>query len=839
MIEKEKEVLADLLANKNPVLFLGAGFSLGAVQHDGVTEIPGGGELARRLIEDLLGVPPTAPEYGELKGYSLSKLCEYINTEKGSTQPLQDFITDIFKGARPAAFHKKLPKYAWKSIYTTNVDDIVETVYREAGGLLNVQNSRKYIEYGGRERGACRYYKLHGCVNNPDEGSVFSTANYIQSIQTQTDYRFNEFCIDILKEDFIFLGTAFDEINIDYYLKLYESAGQSSRGRLIFVNAQPTLALKAKARAMGALLIEWTAEKFLDFVCSLDMDREGGMYTERLLRTKNCFSMAYWREQYNGLKRYDSRLYYGEAPNMYDIIGDWDFISRIAADLADRIYGQDHSSCEIILGKRLAGKSCLGYRVLKLLEEKDVVTFTYSPQRFEERTLEDSLRRLGAGKKVAILIDEGAYFYPSIDRLIERMPEGLVLTVIVTSRYTAHYKWRYRLRVPVHETKYQPEIDRAFQKEILDKLERHASLGALGGKSREERNAFFENNNDVFSSLARITNGEDFKVRYTEAIREAINAREDVKSLFTDLLIFDLCDLPYYPEPLVPLVYGRNAKDILNHAGDFVMNLPRQGYKLRGTVYINDLRRFVGKETILRRVCAIARAIAPQVSEREKSYWKNMFESVTKVRTWCDELRLKPRELEAFRDMLMELKGVYSGISYYWIQLGLIEQRMGDYPRALTHFLQAQSIKPDSYSVLHAIARNYLKLANSKPKEALAEAQEQFTTGEERMLHLISEREFEQNKPYAIHCYVHEKLTFADRFGQRLTDEEITRIDGWCRELREIEANEGISIKCAKRFYGYLHRTGQGKRVKFTMTDLHQLELLLPSAESEALEELE
>ena len=47
------ELLIDVLQNKNPALFLGAGFSLGAINKDG-KKLPSGGELAKELYDKFL-----------------------------------------------------------------------------------------------------------------------------------------------------------------------------------------------------------------------------------------------------------------------------------------------------------------------------------------------------------------------------------------------------------------------------------------------------------------------------------------------------------------------------------------------------------------------------------------------------------------------------------------------------------------------------------------------------------------------------------------------------------------------------------------------------------------
>lgn len=122
--------------------------------------------------------------------------------------------------------------YKWSKIYTVNIDDIIENVCREANLDILLHNSKTkstLSKYGNLE-----VFKLHGCVNNPSEGVTFSTQQYIDSMIKSSDFRFTSLSLDMLTRPVIIVGATFDEINIDYYLKIYENAGYSSLRGSIF-----------------------------------------------------------------------------------------------------------------------------------------------------------------------------------------------------------------------------------------------------------------------------------------------------------------------------------------------------------------------------------------------------------------------------------------------------------------------------------------------------------------------------------------------------------------------------------------------------------------------------
>ena len=118
----------------------------------------------------------------------------------------------------------------------------------------------------------------------------------------------------------------------------------------------------------------------------------------------------------------------------------------------------------------------------------------------------------------------------------------------------------------------------------------------------------------------------------------------------------------------------------------------------------------------------------------------------------------------------------FSDISYYWLQLGIAEQKCNEYNKALNHLNMAHVIRPKAYQIQHAIGRNYLKFANYLSDSVQAEAL--FKQGEEIMLELINSSEYykEKAKNYSIHCYVLEKIQYIKRHKKQVSNRELLQI---------------------------------------------------------------
>src|SRR5262245_18033909 len=100
------------LEPQNTVLLFGSGSS-----------IPSGAPSVARLIKSLA-------EAGDVTGeYSLSELAGIVE-RRTSRRKLISVLRSQFEKVKPTGGLLNLPHYDWKSIYTTNYDDLIEQVYR-------------------------------------------------------------------------------------------------------------------------------------------------------------------------------------------------------------------------------------------------------------------------------------------------------------------------------------------------------------------------------------------------------------------------------------------------------------------------------------------------------------------------------------------------------------------------------------------------------------------------------------------------------------------------------------------------------------------------------------
>lgn len=131
-------------------------------------------------------------------GFSLSELTGIVE-ERFSRKDLIDTIRPLLKGLRPTGGILNLPLFPWRSIFTTNYDDLVEQCYRAKGADLAVYSSNFDFTVHGKQN-ATKLFKLHGTFEKD-----VSDGHQTRLILTESDYdltsQYRESLYDRLKSD--------------------------------------------------------------------------------------------------------------------------------------------------------------------------------------------------------------------------------------------------------------------------------------------------------------------------------------------------------------------------------------------------------------------------------------------------------------------------------------------------------------------------------------------------------------------------------------------------------------------------------------------------------------
>ena len=800
---EKNERLKNILINKSPILFLGAGFSYGATKNNNLNEEVTK-NLSKKIKTDILKLKEDDDYYDEINNYDLKDLSKYT-TKKIGKEKFEEFLIQEYGALLPAEFHKKITRYPWRKIYSTNIDDLIEKIYEEAGKEIVVQNSKNENLAGHKQ---LELIKLHGCVRNKKEGFIFTSEEYINRMTGNQDFKLSEFARDAQKEDIIFIGTSFDEIDVEYYLNLYKKAGyMSGKGSLIFINPSPTLKLVNLVEDSGGIIIKWTTEEFLDFVCELQYNPGEIERLEKQLIYSGFHRMSDIRIAFDNENEYSSKLYQGYEAKWQDIFQEWDFLHPINEKILNDIKtfnGFDSNKkvhCSAICSNSYLGKTTLIKRIASELSKQDFEVIEFNGNEFNIKVLKEYILKSNY-EKYALIFDNASPNYPVIERLLKDETINKLVFIIASSRSYYHNKKKYYLEGNSYkEYIITRNISNLFANNILNKLDEKGYLGYLRKqRKREDRIKLIRKEPELMALMIKLSGeGTGFVSKIQADVKQSIVSNKINKSIITTLSILDIMDIEYFPSELIPIMYNLSYNYVVND-NEYLSNMIKVtsgGIAIRNGYYSNTVLNSIDEDEKIECIYDLLINISPQVNEKKLNYYKIIFEHLTKEDKLRKELNISANNI---KNLYYRIKRYYENISYYWLQLGLIEQHLGDFTRALNHLQQAEGIKPSTYQIEHAIGRNYLRYANSL--ENLEEAQGAFLIGEKRLIKLIENQDILQPLAYSINCYLNEKIKFIDKFKLEVTKNECIQM---FRYIKIMISKSGIrssrDISIIKKFF--------------------------------------
>lgn len=833
------------LLKGNPILFTGAGFSKGAKNAYSIN-LPSGQELKEEILVSLLQYKKSESIYQSLMEESLAAICEYAENETSKNR-LQDFIADFFRGCQPMPYHIEIANFeGWKKVYTTNIDDLFENAIEQ--GRLVVQNMRRPIEYS---RGCqLEYIKLHGCVNNPSESFVFSSNQYIDSMLQSRDYRFNSFGNDIQYENFVLIGTDWNEINLRYYLNLFESVHKSTaHGQLFFINPAPTAIFQSRVERVGGHIVKWTTEEFAIHLREL-LQNSGNLPNKRY-KIEEFLNINEVYNKKKVFKGYKSYLYFGRNPIYEDIIFDWDFQNpEINTLISDTInYFTDEGAGKRMMvafsGKSLSGKSVYLKRFAVELVKEDFQVYEFCGKDFDVNNFCMKCKHMSE-KNISVIFDNASFYYSEIRILLEKFPRDKNLLVVTTARTLPHTRKRYCL-VDLPEYTEMPILgetaadDGVFAENIVSKLGEKGLLGHIKSKTFESQVRYVVKFNDVESCLYSITNGETLRKKQIESFYKDLKDHKISQDVdYMDLLriaaIFHKLDLPYVPYEVVGLMFQARISDVLSDCENYITShgLPR-GLSLRDTYLVSDILNETSRDAMRVLLEKFLISISPQVLDSAKTYWDEMASTLMKGKLLRSILHMPNADV---KNLLASIKPYYDENYNYWIQVGLAEQHDSEYEMALNHFRQAESMSPKSYLVRNAIARNYLRQANEE--EVIDKASALHDEGVSKMKALISDSEKFQVKAYSTHCLLFENVRYFRRFNIKPSSKVLGEMFEMLKSIVEKDPDGVMTKHISNVFNRFLQDKNLTSSLpKMSMYDIRYLQPMLEPEDMPVQEILE
>ncbi len=808
-MDKNFELLKKSLIHNNPNLFIGAGFSLGAHRQNG-NAMPKGNDLGKNILIELLKYDIESEEFKQLTNYPLPKICTYAVNKIGK-ESVYNYLQAVFQNVKPAPFHYSFAKYPWDKIFSTNIDDVIERVFEKSKQNIIVQNSKHCsVDVKRREP---ELFKLHGCVNNLEEGLIFDEEEYINSLLDIQDYRFGVLSVEIQNKDFIFIGSNYDDFNIKYYLNLYASTTfTSARGKLFFVNPFPNLMFESEIEKAGGILLKCNTEEFAQLLEETIISKES--INEVKLEIDGYINLKRKKDEAitNDGSKYNSNLFIGSHPNWTDIFYDWDIrILDIEKEFLDRMNefegNRESSMIYAFVGKGYSGKSVILKRLSNILLENDydVVSFegrSFNPNRFISYVNESSFN------KYALVVDDGSYLYNQMEYIQRVIRKDIKMIILTTSRPYFHSKRKYSLiDCYYYECMLNISITESLSETIYNKIDEKGYLGVLSKiADKKERLSFIKSAKDIASVMFEVTNGKNFKRRFKQDTDEIIKTGTFREALIK-LAIFDKLELPHFPKDLLVNIYKNTTVGIIKRIDDVIRkDNDKTRFNLKNYYITEVVLHEANQKEILNNLKELLIHVSPYVENTTSSYWNEMQSVLMRDKLVKDRLKIKQTEM---KNMLYEIRSYYSDNYNYWLQLGIAEQLDGDYEKALNHFTQAEALGPNSYMVKNAIGKNFILQAINE--DAIDLSKELFNKGKETLLLLIETKEEFQVKAYSIHTYVTGLINFySKKKTLKISKKEIKEAQEFIDRMLNKDKEDPLFNSINKQFNSFLVKSNTG-----------------------------
>ncbi len=198
--KQEAAFLSSLRAGQYNLL-LGAGFSMNSKNVKG--PLPSGDELLGDLAKAT-----------NAKKSSLQRLYSLLTPTQ-----VKELITDRYVGAVPGETAKLMASFVWRRVFTWNIDDVLENLYKDKQALQRVVPKHFNDVYTDPQSLEELFIiHLHGFVGTPERGYVFSRDQYISQTMKVNPWM-AVLTQRMLSEPMIIAGSTLDEVDLDHYLE--------------------------------------------------------------------------------------------------------------------------------------------------------------------------------------------------------------------------------------------------------------------------------------------------------------------------------------------------------------------------------------------------------------------------------------------------------------------------------------------------------------------------------------------------------------------------------------------------------------------------------------------
>ncbi len=780
MFEKDDEkYLTRLIANNQVLLFLGSGFSRDAQNQNG-EKFPTGWELGHKIWSFL--------DYkGEYDSTPLPEMYQaFVGSSKKKLLKKEFLESNLLSGDIPAIYNE-LVKPFWYKIYTLNVDDIVQKIYRkEEKGIEEL--IYPLDEYSERDTSldTTQIIHLHGKLPCEPEDIIFSTKQYARSsLNHQPLYA--QFVYDYAALPTIFIGTDLNEPLFERYIESREGKGGFKELRpksfLITPKLSPVKADNLKNH-YNVHHVSGTTSDFLNWLSLINSNLPDkktilintfpnliSILEFSDLSNKSTKSLKEFAKSFNrvpkdrSLENDRSAFLMGASPRWNDIFSELDIPRTISTELYNDIESHfesknksDKTKLVELKGYAGSGKSTILKRLGFMLSQHGRTVFlSYSD--FLPRT--DHLINVltSIKERVVLIFDNAKNVVSQLPRLLNAISKNLEYTPVIILAIRTNYasKLDYvldpaTLDLTVHNI---PDLDDREISYLITKLDENNLLGTLKGMTPNRRFSEFKYRarKQILVAMKEATKGKPFG----DIIQSEFSTIEPREARVLCLCIALNTELGF----------TNSKQDIIGFStASHIEALNYLNYVLSGTIiWVGNKQRFMLRHRILAdyiiKFCAdldmlkeaykrVLSVLAPELKKSHGHTKKfNLYKSLINHQVLYKRFK---SEINHARELYDSISEFFEDDAHFWLQYGSLEVEGigGDLTLAENYLNQAESLARDYSYIRNAKCNLYYKIAATH--DDYFHAADYKTKADELAQELILSVGRDEPHIYHIHC---------------------------------------------------------------------------------------
>ncbi len=758
------------ILNNACVLYLGAGFSSDAENSLGQT-LPLSSEFSRGLWT-WLGYERS---FGPYDDTPLERLFDNALKERGDSA-VMNFLRDRFLVKKYPSWYAPIVRPYWFRVYTTNVDDLVECISRDAGQTrLDVVNA---VRDRFRDRDRCldslQYVKLNGSATYQSAAHLTFGVRQIMARASDYDVWWDQFVRDYSQRTTILIGT---RVNEPLFWRAVEARGgrhgaaREQRLRSFLVAKPISPVLVRSLSDFNVDPIEATAEEFLSYLSSLVGDVESRdkvlLQVAPELAQYSLFGAGRPVEQ-DLLKRFfqlftrvtvldrpashRSLFHHGAAPVWDDLALGLDARREITLQIeraAEESVSSKAAAHKIaVFGHRGAGKSTLLMRVaLDLAAKGELVLFASG------ESVADILDVLPAvdllQRRCVVVIDDAEW-------LTSRFAELDSVLGVLTTRPTVIAGLRGNVSFVLQglsgwQDNWIKELTPADIEAVIDVLE---AANLLAGRSRGQLQREFNlrARKQLLVAMKEVTSGRPFE----DIIRQELNDIVDpeLRLLYLVACLVTAEDGSLTRGQLLASSAAPPAVVLSALEKELSQMIVRSAAPDRWTARHPAIAETVVEQCVKHDVLAdayirIVRTFANDMDSHAKTGEpKRCFRLYRKLVNHRALFERFGRDIGLARNVLESVQEKVPEDPHYWLQYGSLELEYGELDHAAKYLETASNLAPYDFFIRTSLAD--LCYSEAIAAKTTSEASQKKAEAEAALQELIDERGYESNYPWHI-----------------------------------------------------------------------------------------